>query len=74
MIKIVCDGILQKSTSLKYKYMCLINLACYCENINGNCNKCQRKTECDEFQFFTQEYGHENDKESVKETFKRWIS
>lgn len=54
--------------------MCLINLARYCENINGNCNKCQRKTECDEFQFFTQEYGHENDKESVKETFKRWIS
>lgn len=48
MIKIVCE---QKSTSLKYKYICLINLARYCESINSNCSKCQRKTECDEFQF-----------------------
>lgn len=71
MIKIVGG---QKSTSLKYKYICLINLARYCESINSDCSKCQRKTECDEFQFFTQEYGHENDKESVKETFKKWIS
>lgn len=48
MIKIVGG---QKSTSLKYKYICLINLAHYCESINSDCSKCQRKTECDEFQF-----------------------
>ena len=42
MIKIVGG---QKSTSLKYKYICLINLAHYCESINSDCSKCQRKTE-----------------------------
>ena len=54
--------------------MNLINLANYCENINSDCNKCLHKTECDEFRLLVQKYEFENDKESVKETFKRWIS
>lgn len=54
--------------------MNLINLANYCENINSDCNKCLHKTECDELRLLISEYEFGNDKESVKEVLKRWIS
>ena len=67
------DKLSEAFGNVKEEKISILNLASYCENINGDCNKCLHKTECDKLRPLISEYEFGNEKESVKEVLKRWI-